>query len=124
MSNSSLAGVQSGLSLTRNMTDRIRCAVEMLIAGVAFQKDGKTWTVISHDGDFMGEISTFMVSETTCLLKKTTKLKVSSLKEYGGNQANPGAGCITFGHNRFSESDQVQIRQIMERRFKRPLTLM
>jgi hypothetical protein len=109
--------------ITQGYTDRQRQAAEMLIAGVAFQKDGKTWTVISHEGDFMGEMSTFIVSQTAHMLKKAG-LKNNNSRHYQGPNAhptNPGYGVCTFGHNGFTAAE---LNPIMERRFKRPLTLL
>jgi hypothetical protein len=111
--------------VTSGFSDRQRLAAELLIGGVAFQDDGKTWTVISHEGDEIGKMSTYIVCETAHMLKKAG-LKINNSVHYQGPHAHPtppfpGAGVVTFGHNHFPP-DEVQ--QIMDRRFKRPVTLM
>jgi len=88
--------------VTNGFTDRQRQAAELLIAGVAFQEDGKTWHVISHDGDEIGKMSTFIVSETTHMLKKAG-LKLNNSEFYRGPHAHPsppitGAQVVTFSH--------------------------
>jgi hypothetical protein len=111
--------------VTNGFTDRQRQAAELLIAGVAFQNDGKTWNVISHEGDQIGVMSTFIVSETCHMLKKAG-LKLNNSVHYKGPHAHPcppfpGAQVATFAHNGFPPDE---IQKMMERRFKRPLTLM
>jgi hypothetical protein len=111
--------------ITNGFSDRQRQAAELLIAGVAFQDDGKTWTVISHDGDEIGKMSTFIVSETINMLKKAG-LKLNNSVHYKGQGAHPnppfpGAQVATFGYNGFPP-DEMQ--RMMERRFLRPLTLL
>ena len=111
--------------VTNGFSDRQRQAAELLIAGVAFQKDGKTWDVFSHEGDYIGQMSTFIVCETSHMLKKAG-LKLNNSKYYQGPSVHPtppfpGAQVVTFAHNNFPP-DEVQ--QMMDRRFKRPLTLM
>ena len=111
--------------VTAGFSDRQRQAAELLIAGVAFQKDGKTWDVISHEGDQIGTMSTFIVCETVSMLKKAG-LILNNSPHYRGPHAHPcppfpGAQVATFGHNSFP-FDEIQ--RMMDRRFKRPLTLM
>jgi hypothetical protein len=111
--------------VTNGFSDRQRQAAELLIAGVAFQHDGKTWNVFSHEGDMIGTMSTFIVSETICMLKKAG-LTLNNSPYYKGQGAHPnppfpGAQVATFGHNGFP-NDEMQA--MMDRRFKRPLTLM
>jgi hypothetical protein len=111
--------------VTSGFSDRQRQAAELLIAGVAFQQDGKTWNVISHEGDQIGTMSTFIVSETICMLKRAG-LKLNNSQYYRGPNAHPcppfpNAGVATFGHNGFP-ADEIQ--RMMDRRFLRPLTLM
>ena len=111
--------------VTNGFTDRQRQAAELLIAGVAFQKDGKTWDVISHEGDEIGVMSTFIVCETSHMLKKAG-LTLNNSPYYKGPGAHPcppfpGAQVATFAHNGFPPGE---IQRMMERRFKRPLTLM
>ena len=111
--------------ITNGFTDRQRQAAELLIAGVAFQDTGTEWTVFSHEGDEIGKMSTFIVCETICMLKKAG-LKLNNSPYYQGPHAHPtppfpGAGVATFGHNGFPP-DEMQA--MMERRCKRPLTLM
>lgn len=115
----------SFVRVTNGFTDRQRQAAELLIAGVAFQEDGKNWTVISHEGDEIGKMSTFIVCETICMLKKAG-LKLNNSPFYQGPRAHPcpkfpGAQVATFGHNNFPPEE---MQRMMDRRFKRPLTLM
>lgn len=111
--------------ITHGFSDRQRQAAELLIAGVAFQKDGKTWDVISHEGDQIGTMSTFIVCETSHMLKQAG-LKLNNSPYYQGPNAHPcppfpGAQVCTFVYNDFPLDEVVKM---MERRFKRPLTLM
>lgn len=111
------------VKVTNGYSDRQRQASELLIAGVAFQQDGKSWTVYSHEGDEIGKMSTFIVNETTHMLKKSG-LKVNNSEHYQGPNAHPtrpGYGVITFGHNDFPPGE---IDLMMKRRFLRPLTLL
>ena len=111
------------VSVTNGFTDRQRQAAELLIAGVAFQQDGTTWEVYSHEGDYIGKMSTYIVCETAHMLKKAG-LKINNtawLKEPGANPTKPHLGAISFGHNSFPP-DEVQ--RMMDRRFKRPFTLL
>jgi len=110
---------------TNGFSDRQRQAAELLIAGVAFQNDGITWTVISHEGDEIGLMSTFIVCETINMLKKSG-LKLNNSIHYQGegrhpNPPFPNAGVATFGYNPFPPEE---IQAMMDRRFKNPLTLM
>lgn len=111
--------------VTAGFSDRQRQAAELLIAGVAFQKDGATFDVISHEGDHIGTMSTFIVCETIHMLKQAG-LKLNNSVHYKGPHAHPcppfhGAQIVTFGHNNFPPDE---IQKMMDRRFKRPLTLM
>lgn len=111
--------------VTNGFTDRQRQAAELLIAGVAFQQDGKLWNVINHEGDMIGTMSTFIVCETSSMLQKAG-LKRNNSPFYQGPHAHPcppfpGAQVCTFGHNDFPPGE---VQQMMERRFKRPLTLL
>ena len=117
--------VNTFVRATAGFTDRQRQAAELLIAGVAFQRDGSNWDVISHEGDQIGVMSTFIVSETIHMLKKAG-LKLNNSPFYQGPHAHPtppfkGAQVATFGHNHFPPEE---LRRMMDRRFKRPLTLM
>lgn len=111
--------------VTNGFSDRQRQAAELLIAGVAFQETGSLWNVISHEGDEIGKMSTFIVSETIHMLKKAG-LKLNNSVHYQGPNAHPcapfpGAQVATFAHNGFPPEE---IQAMMDRRFKRPLTLM
>ncbi len=55
------------VSLTNGLSDRQRIAAEMLLIGVAHQETGTMWSVYSIEGDDIGKMSTFMVSETACI---------------------------------------------------------
>lgn len=109
---------------TNGYSDRQRLAAEMLIAGVAFQKDGKMWNVFSHEGDHLGAMSTFIVSQTICMLKKAgLKLNGHYLLKGGCAHPNPpfpGAGVATFGFNTFPPG---VIEEMMARRVAKPLVL-
>lgn len=116
---------QQFVRVTAGFSDRQRQAAELLIAGVAFQADGKTWNVISHEGDQIGTMSTFIVCETISMLQKAG-LKLNNSEHYQGPHAHPcppfpGAQVATFGHNNFPPAE---IQAMMERRFKRPFTLL
>jgi hypothetical protein len=119
---------QQFVGLTNNLSDRQRVAIEMLIAGVAFeQADGKTWDVFSHHGDLLGTMSTFMVSEAACLLRKAG-LKSNRSPYYQGPFANPCSidakrrlAVVTFYHgNGFPDAE---VLEMMERRFKNEVNL-
>lgn len=117
--------VNQFVSVTHGFTDRQRQAAELLIAGVAFQEDGKNWDVISHEGDWIGKMSTYIVCETAHMLKKAGLIPNNSpyYSEPGAHPCPkfPGAGVMTFGHNPFPPEE---VQRMMERRFKRPLTLL
>jgi hypothetical protein len=111
--------------VTAGFSDRQRQAAELLIAGVAFQKDGTTFDVISHEGDQIGTMSTFIACETSSMLQKAG-LKRNNSPHYQGPHAHPcppfqGAQVITFAHNGFPPDE---IQKMMDRRFKRPFTLL
>lgn len=113
------------VNITNGFTDRQRQAAELLIAGVAFQEDGKIWTVVSHQGDEIGKMSTFIVSETAHMLKQAG-LKINNHPCYRGPDAHPcpkfpKAGVVTFGYNNF---DFNEVQRMMDRRYLRPLTLL
>lgn len=106
----SLAG-RAGNLVSGFTDDRMRVAAEMLIAGVAFQISGKSWNVISHDGDFLSEMSTYVVCETTRALKQLG-LKVNHITDVNrGEEAS-----ITFGHS-YPYPDELE--QIMRRRSRK-----
>ena len=111
--------------VTQGFSDRQRQAAELLIAGVAFQRTGSLWDVISHDGDQIGTMSTFIVCETSHMLKQAG-LKMNNSIHYQGPHAHPcppfpGAQVVTFAHNNFPPAE---IERMMERRFKRPFNLL
>lgn len=110
---------------TNGFNDRQRIAAEMLIAGVAFQEDGKTWSVISHYGDELGKMSTFMVCTTANMLKKA-KLRINNNTQYkkDGHPCPPfpGAGVVTFGYNPTLVTKEEMIEMI-ERRTNNPQVL-
>jgi hypothetical protein len=69
-------------------------------------------------------MSTYIVCETSHMLKKAG-LKLNNSPYYEGRNAHPcppfpGAQVATFAHNDFPQ-DEVQ--RMMDRRCKRPLTL-
>jgi len=108
---------------THNLNDRMRVAAEMLLAGVAFQQDGKIWHVYSHAGDDFGTMSTFMVCETACMLKKLG-FKSDNLRDYGGSVNPPDSkfrGVVTFGRN--IHWVDAELDAMMERRVRNPQNL-
>ena len=111
---------------TNGFNARQRIAAEMLIAGVAFQEDGKTWIVISHYGDELGKMSTFMVFTTANMLKKA-KLLINNSSHYKKNghpsPPFPGAGVVTFGYNP-SLVTKEEMEEMIERRSNNPQVLM
>ena len=113
------------VQVTAGFSDRQRQAAELLIAGVAFQQTGTKWDVINHEGDEIGTMSTFIVCETSHMLKKAG-LKLNNSPFYQGPHAHPcppfpGAQVCTFAHNGFPPAE---VQRMMERRYKRPLTLL
>jgi hypothetical protein len=108
---------------TNGFNTRQRLAAEMLIAGVAFQEDGKTWGVYSHEGDNLGKLSTFVVSEVSCMLNKAG-LKRNNSPHFRGPNAHPtkpGYGVCTFAYNDFPIE---VVQEIMDRRFRHPQVLL
>jgi hypothetical protein len=109
------------VSLTNGFTDRQRIAAELLIIGVAFQRTNTTWQVISIEGDDLGVISTFVVSETACMLKKCG-LKSNAAKKFYMGMDKP---YITFAHDdKLSSIPDEVVREMLDRRFRNPVTLM
>lgn len=107
----SLAGSSVSLALSM-MGDRMRVAAEMLIAGVAFQTSGKKWEVFSHEGEYLGELSTFIVSTVIGSLKKL------GLKHTHVTTVARGVrDSVTFGHY---YPYQDELAEIMRRRSKKP----
>lgn len=112
---------------TNGFNDRQRIAAEMLTAGVAFQRDGTTWDVISHEGDHMGTMSTFVATQTANMLRKAG-LKNDGLRDYGGHpfRGQPShdqrfTQCLSFGRSlRWPEG---VLEEIMDRRFRNPVNL-
>lgn len=105
--------------LGANMADRLRVAAELLVAGVAFKTDNKTWEVFSHNGEHIGTMSTYMVCETARALK-ALKLKSTCITQPAkGEQAS-----ITFGFD-FDRwpSRRAEMAAIIERRERRFVTL-
>lgn len=108
------------VALTNGFSDRQRIAAELLLIGVAFQRDGKTWEVISIEGDVLGAMSTFMVCETACMLKK------QGLKSNAHKDGYQGSGpYMTFAHDpQLSNVPDEVVREMLDRRFRNPVTLM
>lgn len=59
--------------LSLNAGDQFAIACQMLIIGVAFQKDGRTWDVISGWGDYLGTLSTNMIGNVNRFMKQNGK---------------------------------------------------
>lgn len=109
------------ISLTHGFSERLRIAAEMLMIGVAFQETGNQWRVISIEGDDLGFLSTFVVSETACMLKRQG-LKSNAAPEFfrGMNQQY-----VTFAHDpQLSSVPDEVIGEMVARRFRNPVTLM
>ena len=96
-------------SSSHGLDDRKRIAIEMLIAGVAFKETGTRWNVYSHEGDELGSLSTFLVSEVTHLMKKAG-YKPDDLSRF----MKPGEEYRSFGHG----FPNHQVEEIMARRAK------
>lgn len=110
----SLAG-RAGSLISGFTDDRMRVAAELLIAGVAFQETGKLWRVFSHDGDEIGEMSTYIVSEATRALK-SLGLKANQITNVNrGENAS-----VTFGH---SYPNPAELEDIMRRRSRKIATI-
>lgn len=96
--------------IANNIEDRLRVAAEMLIAGVAFQTSSTRWSVYSHNGEEIGELSTFIVNETTRVMKKLgfKRERVTDItREYDS---------VTFGHNCSHVISAEEMDRIIERR--------
>lgn len=93
----------------------MRIAAELLIAGVAFQKDGKLWEVFSHNGEYLGEMSHHMVNTTIHVLKKMglRRERITSLTR--GEMDS-----VTFGHY---YPNQEELEQMMTRRERKPVSI-
>ena len=105
----------AGTHLSQILDDRMRVACEMLIAGVAFQQTTKLWTVFSHEGEYLGELSTIVVNSATHVLKK---LGLSYRRIHHG--MNNVLDSITFGHD---YPDQDELGKMMDRRRRKPTTI-
>lgn len=106
---------RAGSLLSGIVDDRMRVAAELLIAGVAFQESGKVWRVISHDGDEIGEMSTYMVSETTHVLKSLGLRRTCITNVQAGERDS-----VTFGHY-YDDGDEME--KIMKRRSRKMTTI-
>ena len=91
-----------------NSSDRMRVAAELLIAGVAFRTSGTHWDVFSHDGDHIGELSTFYVCEATHALRSIGLRRTSITDVNAGEKES-----VTFGHH---YPDGIELDAIMKRR--------
>lgn len=98
--------------LTDALLDRCRIATELLVAGVAFQRTGTRWDVYSHDGNHIGELSTFMVCHAGNALKRTGLKSAAVTDVNAGEQPS-----VTFGHFHpdLDERDAIMTRR--SRRF-------
>lgn len=103
---------ESGIDvLERASRSRLRIAMELLIAGVAVQRTGRLWEVYSHDGDHIGDMSTFMVCETSRALK-ASGLRPSSVTDVNAGQERT----VTFGHD---HHDPDSVGVMMRRRIRK-----
>jgi hypothetical protein len=111
----------SSLTMFPGLDDRLRVCAELLVTGVAFQQDGKTWSVFSHEGEEIGIMSTYWVNATTHAMKKLG-WKVNGFDPimYGDKPA------ITFGHHpdnmpRLLSNAEYDI--ILKRRHRKVVTI-
>jgi hypothetical protein len=100
------------------LADRQRIAIEMLIAGVAFKQDGTRWDVYSHGGDEVGTLSTYMLCEAACTLRK---LGLKSSSDFGGYQKKE-YGVMTFYYGNHLRDEWVE--ELIEKRTKNVKHLM
>lgn len=112
------------VSLTNGLATRFRVAAEMLLIGIAYQRENNLWEIISIEGDSLGTMSTFMVSETACMLKRAG-LKSNAAKEFYRPGIDPQpAPFVTFAHDdKLSSVPEEVFREILDRRFKNPVNL-
>lgn len=109
------------VGLTNGLSDRLRIAAEMLMIGVAYQETGTVWSVYSIEGDDIGKMSTFMVSQTACMLKKQGLRS----NHDGGLLSRGGRPYLTFAHDpKLSNIPDDVIQEMLTRRFRNPVTLM
>jgi hypothetical protein len=97
--------------LSIGMEDRMRVAAELLVAGVAFQRSGTRWDVISHDGDHIGELSTHVVCQASRALKLVGLESTSVTDLKAGEEQS-----VTFGH---FHPRPDELDAIMDRRSRR-----
>ena len=71
--------------------DRFAIACQMLIIGVAFQKDGRTWEVISGWGDYLGTLSTNMIGNVNRFMKQNGEVGQFNHRAYDN-----GVPTVTF----------------------------
>lgn len=107
-------------ALFAGIEDRLRVCVELLVAGVAFQSDTRTWEVFSHDGEHIGTMSTYWVTATICAVKKLGWRSTTITSPSKGEQAS-----LTLGHRarntrHMSASDWDAL---MDRRHRRFVTI-
>ena len=95
------------------LSDRMRVAAELLIIGVAFQKSGRVWQVISHEGDDLGELSTHVVNTVTHVLKRMGYKNDCVTRRQLGEMDS-----VTFGHR--NQFDLEEIEMMIARRRRRP----
>ena len=108
------------VSLTNGFTDRQRVAAEMLLIGVAFQESGNSWRVISIEGDELGFMSTFIVSETACMLKRCG-LKSNAAREFFCELEKP---YVTFAYDhQLSYIPNEMIDEMVGRRLRNQVNL-
>lgn len=102
------------------LDDRLRVCVELLVAGVAFQTDTKTWEVFSHDGEHIGTMSTFWVHSTICAMKKQGWRSSTITSIPKGEQAS-----LTLGHEKRNTRAMTMADwdALMDRRHRKFVTM-
>jgi hypothetical protein len=111
---------------TDHLGDRFKTAAKMLLAGVAFQNDRRTWHVFSHDGDQLGTLSTFIVGAAARELKLLGYTN-DGLRDCGGHPTTYHAEgfrlqCLSFG--RKVNWPAGVLEEMMERLAREPQTIL
>lgn len=104
------------VTILAGLDTRHRIAGEMLIAGVAFQRDTTTWAVFSHDGDELGTLSTHVV-ETMRRHFKRFGYRPSRITNPAGGEEDS----LTYGFGTVMSSALME--RLMERHRRNPKTI-
>jgi hypothetical protein len=103
-------------TILASLDTRHRIAGEMLIAGVAFQRDTTTWAVFSHDGDELGTLSTHVVETMRRHFKRYGYRPARITNIHGGEQDS-----VTYGFGAVMSSQLME--RLMERHRRNPKTI-